>query len=170
MVLALHPPYPVSALHDLEVTIISYLIKYINNYPRLCTLFSPEVRMAYLKSIAPNLSLRTCQYLKTVLGFGDWLILAMMSQHLDIKLFSDILQEIKNVSFMHKRSISTTIDIIHASDTDGEMEEKDQMKATPIITPMLLRKPSNLALKKVRDEGSCLTGLIISRAPQQLTW
>jgi len=115
---------------------------------RLCTLFSPEVRIAYLKSIAPNLSLRTCQYLKTVLGFGDWLILAMMSQHLDIKLFSDILQEIKNVSFMHKRSISTTIDIIHASDTDGEMEERDQMKATPIITPMMLRKPSNLALKK----------------------
>ena len=71
---------------------------------------------------------------------------------------------------MHKRSISTTIDIIHASDTDGEMDEKDQMKATPIITPMMLRKPSNLALKKVRDEGSCLTGLIIPRAPQQLTW
>ena len=51
---------------------------------------------------------------------------------------------------MHKRSISTTIDIIHASDTDGEMEERDQMKATPIITPMMLRKPSNLALKKVK--------------------
>ena len=112
-------------------------------------MFSPDVRMAYLKSIAPNLSLRTCQYLKTVLGFGDWLILAMMSQHLDIKLFSDILQEIKNVSFMHNRSVSTTIDIIHASDTDGELEEKEQIKATPIITPLLFRKPSNLALKKV---------------------
>ena len=119
-------------------------------YFRLCTLFSPEVRIAYLKSIAPSLSLRTCRYLKNVLGFGDWLILAMMSQHLDIKLFTDILQEIKNVSFMHKRSISTTIDIIHASDTDGENDDKDDLKPTPIITPMLLRKPSNLALKKVK--------------------
>ena len=120
-------------------------------YSRLCTLFSPEVRIAYLKSTAPSLSIRTCQHLKNILGFGDWLILAMMSQHLDIKLFADILQEIKNVSFLHKRSISTTIDIIHASDTDGENDEKDNLKATPIITPMLLRKPSNLAmLKKVK--------------------
>ena len=81
----------------------------------------------------------------------------MMSHHLDIKLFSDILQEIKNVSFMHKRSISTTIDILHASDTDGEVDEKDQIKATPLITPLLLRKPSNLALKKVRPENTAIT-------------
>ena len=85
----------------------------------------------------------------------------MMSQHLDIKLFADILQEIKNVSFLHKRSISTTIDIIHASDTDGENDEKDNLKATPIITPMLLRKPSNLAmLKKVKMY--CITNGITS--------
>ena len=57
--------------------------------------------------------------LRTNLGFGDWLILVMMSQHLDIKLFTDILKEIKDVSFKNQRSVSTNIDI-YASDTDRE--------------------------------------------------
>ena len=115
---------------------------------RLCTILSPKVRVAYLKSLAPNLSTRTCQHLMNILSFGDWLILVMMSQHLDIKLFADILQEIKNVSFAHSRSISTTIDIIHASDTDGEDDSKEKFQATPIRSPTLLRKASNI-LKKV---------------------
>lgn len=67
--------------------------------------------------------MKTCQYLKATLGFGDWLILVMMSLHLDIKLFTDILNEIKNVSFNNSRSVSTAIDIISPSDTENEQEE-----------------------------------------------
>ena len=66
--------------------------------------------------------MKTCQYLKATLGFGDWLILVMMSLHLDIKLFTDILNEIKNVSFNNSRSVSTAIDIISPSDTENEQE------------------------------------------------
>ena len=111
-------------------------------------MFSAEVRIAYLKATAPSLSMRTCQHLKNILGFGDWLILSMMAQHLDIKLFTDILKEIKDVNFMNRRSVSTAIDIIPASDTDGELDDHEHMKATPIMSPISLRKPSNLALMK----------------------
>ena len=76
--------------------------------------------------------------------------MAMMAQHLDIKLFTDILNEIKNVSFINQRSMSmsTAIDIIPASDTDGEHDDNDRLKATPIMSPIFLRKPSNLAMMK----------------------
>ena len=77
---------------------------------RMITILSPTLRINYLKTIAPSLNLKTCQYLKISLGFGDWLILVMMSLHLDIKLFTDILNEIKNVNFSNIRSVSTAID------------------------------------------------------------
>ena len=54
----------------------------------------------------------------------------MMSLHLDIKLFTDILNEIKNVSFNNSRSVSTTIDIISPSDTENE---HDDLKDFPNI-------------------------------------
>ena len=116
------------------------------------------MRIAYIKSVAPNLSFKTCQHLRAILGFGDWLILAMMAQHLDIKLFADIVQEIKNVSFMHRRSVSTTIDIIHASDTDGENEDKDFQRTPSLRTPILVRKPSKLALMKKSSTTTNLVG------------
>ena len=66
------------------------------------------------------------------------MILVMMSLHLDIKLFADILTEIKNVSFNNSRSVSTAIDIISPSDTENELDD-DPPK--PIF-----KKPSKLEL------------------------
>ena len=54
----------------------------------------PKVRTNYLRTVAPTLSIRTFQYLRNALGFGDWLLLIMMSHNLDVKLFTDILAEI----------------------------------------------------------------------------
>ena len=65
----------------------------------------------------------------------------MMAQHLDIKLFNDILKEIKDVSFYMQRSVSTTIDmLVNASDTERDedffgVEDKDELKPPP-ITPI----------------------------------
>merc|ERR1719186_809952 len=83
-----------------------------------------------------------------------------MAQHLDIKLFTDILNEIKNVSFINQRSMfmSTAIDIIPASDTDGEHDDNDRLKAIPIISPIFLRKPSNLAMMKKSSTTTNLVG------------
>jgi len=106
---------------------------------RVITIASPALRINYLKTISPSLSLKTCQHLKTTLGFGDWLILVMMSLHLDIKLFTDILNEINNVSFSSSRSISTAIDIISPSDTENEHE---------IFPKISYRKPSTLGLAR----------------------
>ena len=107
---------------------------------RMITILSPTLRINYLKTIAPSLNLKTCQYLKISLGFGDWLILVMMSLHLDIKLFTDILNEIKNVNFSNSRSVSTAIDIISPSDTENELEDFPRIS---------YRKPSNLGLERV---------------------
>ena len=73
------------------------------------------------------------------LGFGDWLILVMMSHHLDIKLFTEILKEIKNVSFNNQRSVSTNVDIFCTSDSEREDNfipgDRDELKPPP-ITPL----------------------------------
>ena len=109
---------------------------------RIITIASPSLRINYLKTISPSLSMKTCQYLKVTLGFGDWLILVMMSLHLDIKLFTDILNEIKNVSFNNSRSVSTAIDIISPSDTENEQEVD--------FPRMTFSQPSSIALKRVQ--------------------
>ena len=92
------------------------------------------------------------------LGFGDWLILVMMSHHLDIKLFTDILKEIKNVSFNNQRSVSTNVDIFCTSDSEREDNfipgDRDELKPPP-ITP-LKGSPRSFArnnsfMKKVRE-------------------
>ena len=61
---------------------------------RICTLTSSRLRTNYLRTVSPSLSITTFQYLRNQLGFGDWLLLVMISVHLDIKLFTDILAEI----------------------------------------------------------------------------
>ena len=109
----------------------------------MITLLSPTLRINYLKTIAPSLSLKTCQYLKNNLGFGDWLILVMMSLHLDIKLFTDILKEIKNVGFNNSRSVSTAIDIISPSDTENEQDDQNDFPKISVY------KSSKLGLKRV---------------------
>ena len=69
----------------------------------------------------------------------------MMSQHLDIKLFTEILKEIKNVSFANQRSISTNVDIFSASDSEREDNfvagDREELRP-PTITP-LSRSPRN---------------------------
>ena len=92
------------------------------------------------------------------LGFGDWLILVMMSQHLDIKLFTEILKEIKNVSFNNQRSVSTNVDIFCTSDSEREENfipgDRDQLRPPP-ITPLKGSPRSvirnNSFMKKVRS-------------------
>ena len=64
----------------------------------------------------------------------------MMSLHLDIKLFTDILNEIKNVNFSNSRSVSTAIDIISPSDTENEFEDFPRIS---------YKKPSKMGLKRV---------------------
>ena len=70
---------------------------------RMVTVFSPSVRVFQLVTLAPSLPDKTAEYLQSVLGFGDWLILSMMADHLDIKMFNDILQQIKTVNIEEKR-------------------------------------------------------------------
>ena len=92
------------------------------------------------------------------LGFGDWLILVMMSQHLDIKLFTEILKEIKNVSFNNQRSVSTNVDIFCTSDSEREENfipgDRDQLRPPP-ITPLKGSPRSvirnNSFMKKVKN-------------------
>ena len=91
------------------------------------------------------------------LGFGDWLILVMMSHHLDIKLFTEILKEIKNVSFNNQRSVSTNVDIFCTSDSEREENfipgDRDELRPPP-ITPLKGSPRSfirnNSFMKKVR--------------------
>jgi hypothetical protein len=79
----------------------------------------------------------------------------MMSQHLDIKLFTDILKEIKNISFSKQRSISTTVDIFGASDSEKEDNfipgDRDELRPPP-ITPLSRSPRSNYRVKKVGVE------------------
>ena len=108
--------------------------------------------MEVLLYFSPGLAGNTADYLRQILQFGDWLILTMMADHLDIKLFTDILNKIRSVHFEEKRhsSISTTLEMIGASDTDGENEEKDMIK-TPVIpsTPASARRQHPPIIKKV---------------------
>lgn len=109
------------------------------------------------------------------LGFGDWLILVMMSHHLDIKLFTDILKEIKNVSFNNQRSVSTNVDIFCTSDSEREDNfipgDRDELKPPP-ITPLKGSPRSfvrnNSFMKKVSK--SCKMVEHICRAQRQPTW
>ena len=150
------------------------LVMESKQFPRIVTLASPRFRIAYLKAISPSLSTRTCQFLRYVdistsvikhildarfnLGFGDWLILVMMSQHLDIKLFTEILKEIKNVSFNNQRSVSTNVDIFCTSDSEREENfipgDRDQLRPPP-ITPLKGSPRSvirnNSFMKKVKN-------------------
>ena len=64
---------------------------------RICTLTSSRLRTNYLRTVSPSLSIGTFEYLRLQVGFGDWLLLIMISAHLDIKLFTDILAEIGNI-------------------------------------------------------------------------
>ena len=78
----------------------------------------------------------------------------MMADHLDIKIFTDILVQVRTVHVDQKRhsSISTTIDVIGASDTEGEgeAEEKEVLKVvTPMVTPASARKAHPPIIKKV---------------------
>ena len=73
---------------------------------RIVTVLSPRVRMFQLLTFAPSIPNKTAEYLKDVLGFGDWLMLSMMADHLDIKIFNDILQQIMHVNFEEKRLLS----------------------------------------------------------------
>ena len=73
---------------------------------RIVTVLSPRVRMFQLLTFAPSIPNKTAEYLNDALGFGDWLILSMMADHLDIKIFNDILQQIMHVNFEEKRLLS----------------------------------------------------------------
>ena len=73
---------------------------------RMLTVFSSKIRMFFLINFAPNVPSQTAEYLQKMLSFGDWLLLTMMADHIDIKLFSDILKEIKKVNVEEKRRSS----------------------------------------------------------------
>ena len=123
------------------------------NFPSLLNI--SNVRLFFINNYAPIVSDKTKTVLKNVLCFGDWLLLVLIADHLDIKIFSDILQEIKKVHWEGKRhsSLSTTIDVIGASDTDGETEDKDLLKPgqTPVfLTPNSMRKVHPPIIKKVK--------------------
>ena len=72
---------------------------------RLGSLSSTRLRTNYLRTVSPSLSMRTFQFLQNNVGFGDWLLLVMMAIHLDIKLFSDILEEIGDMTLPTKYPI-----------------------------------------------------------------
>ena len=59
---------------------------------------SSQLRTNYLRTVAPSLSQKTFTFLQHNVVFGDWLLLVMMAIHLDIKLFSDILEEIGDIT------------------------------------------------------------------------
>ena len=140
---------------------------------RMITVLSPRVRMFQLLTFAPSIPNKTAEYLQDALGFGDWLILSMMADHLDIKIFNDILQQIMTVNFEEKRLLSmrysldnihrtndsvfstatmmSTIEMNGVSDTEGEDndEVKEPLRASPLTTPASARKISAPILKKV---------------------
>ena len=100
---------------------------------------------------APSLAGSVLEQVSTILQFGDWLILSMMTDHLDIKLTTDILNKIKAVNCEVKRhsSISTTLEMLPGSDTDGELEEKTILKSPP-VTPASTRRLHPPIIKKVK--------------------
>ena len=120
---------------------------------RLGTVFSRRLRKELMVSWAPSLPASVLDQLSTILQFGDWLILTMMADHLDIKLTTDILNKIKAVNYEVKRhsSISTTLEVLGTSDndTDGETEEKSILKSPP-VTPGSTRRLHPPIIKKVK--------------------
>ena len=124
-------------------------------------------------SWAPSLPAAVVDQLATTLQFGDWLILSMMADHLDIKLTTDILNKIKAVNCEVKRhsSISTTLEILAGSDTDGETEEKTILKSPP-VTPASTRRLHPPIIKKVKlsqTAAACLDS-VFCRVPRLQTW
>lgn len=103
---------------------------------RFITMCSKGLRISILRASAPNLTRKVWSLLKIQLGFGDWLILQMMSHHLDIQIFSEILKEIKKVSDENSRSMSTTIFEVNC-DTDvengDEYEAKKSRKTSDVL-------------------------------------
>ena len=88
-------------------------------YFRIGSLLSTRLRTNYLRTVSPSLPKRTFQFLQHNVGFGDWLILVMMAIHLDIKLFSDILEEIGD------SPNNTLVTLIHFSpESVGRSEEQ----------------------------------------------
>ena len=88
-------------------------------YFRIGSLLSTRLRTNYLRTVSPSLPKRTFQFLQHNVGFGDWLILVMMAIHLDIKLFSDILEEIGDSPNI------TLVTLIHFSpESVGRSEEQ----------------------------------------------
>lgn len=110
-------------------------------------------------SWAPSLAPSGLEQLSGLLQFGDWLILTMMADHLDIKLTTDILNKIKAVHCEVKRhsSISTTLEVLggSGSDTDGETEEKAILKS-PAVTPASTRRLHPPIIKKVKCSLSAI--------------
>ena len=105
-------------------------------------------------SWAPSLAPSGLEQLSGLLQFGDWLILTMMADHLDIKLTTDILNKIKAVHCDVKRhsSISTTLEVLggSGSDTDGEAEEEKAILKSPAVTPASTRRLHPPIIKKVK--------------------
>merc|ERR1712107_134536 len=78
--------------------LILFLSSFLFMIYRLVTLCSAKVRVYLIKAVAPSMNRKTCQYVERQVGFGDWLILSMMSNHLDVKLFVDIIREMQRVN------------------------------------------------------------------------
>ena len=140
---------------------------------RLGTVFSRRLRKELMVSWAPSLPASVLDQLSTILQFGDWLILTMMADHLDIKLTTDILNKIKAVNYEVKRhsSISTTLEVLGTSDndTDGETEEKSILKSPP-VTPGSTRRLHPPIIKKVKCSHLSWSIQPSFRVPQQQTW
>jgi len=80
---------------------------------RFMTLLSGKVRILFIINLAPSVSNKNIECLQNILGFGDWLILTMMANHLDIKMFTDILNQIVSTHIEQKRHSSLRFEEIH---------------------------------------------------------
>ena len=144
------------------------------SFSRLGTVFSRRLRKELMVSWAPSLSASVLQDLSTILQFGDWLILTMMADHLDIKLTTDILNKIKAVNcekVKRHSSISTTLEMLPGSDTEGEADEKTILKSPP-VTPASTRRLHPPIIKKVKlsqTAAACLDS-VFCRVPRLQTW
>ena len=103
---------PINMINDKIYVILWFwlvlllMVSIIHFVFRIVTVFSTRTRMFFLINFAPNIPAQTAEYLQKMLSFGDWLLLTMMADHIDIKLFSDILKEIKKVNVEEKRRSS----------------------------------------------------------------
>ena len=111
-------------------------------------MFSRRLSKELMVSWAPSLAPSSLEQLSSLLQFGDWLILTMMADHLDIKLTTDILNKAVHCEVKRHSSISTTLEVL-GSDTDGETEEKAIFKS-PAVTPGSTRRLHPPIIKKVK--------------------